>query len=308
MQNRKKKILLVSLLCLVMVLVACGKREEKQGQTKAISIYYLNREDTKLIPEEYVPKSEEVVEKVKDLLKMLRIQPDSLECKATIPDTLKVLECKINENQITVNFTETYLKMEAAKEILTRAAIVRTLTQLPEIEYVTFQINGNPLLDSRGEIIGTMTADLFIDNAGKEINTYEKAKLKLYFANAAGDKLIVVNRTKAYNSNISLDKLVVEELIAGPTNEESYPTINPTTKVISVTTKDGTCYVNLSEEFLTPTTKTSADVTIYSITNSLAELPNVNKVQILINGETTYTFRDKFPLSTVFEHNLELVE
>lgn len=307
MQNRKKKILLVSLLCLVMAFTACGKKEE-QEQTKAVSVYYLNREDTKLISEEYVLESEEVVEKLKELLKMLRMQPDNLECKATIPDTLELVECKINENQITVNFTESYLKMEAAKEILTRAAIVRTLTQIPEIEYVTFQINGQALLDSKGEVIGTMTADLFIDNAGKEINTYEKAKLKLYFANEAGDKLIAVNRTKAYNSNISLDKLVVEELISGPTNEESYPTINPATKIISVTTKDGICYVNLSEEFLTPTTKTSTDVTIYSITNSLVELPNVNKVQILINGETTHTFRDKFPLSTVFEHNLELVE
>ena len=50
-----------------------------------------------------------------------------------------------------------------------------------------------------------------------------------------------------------------------------------------------------------------ADVTIYSITNSLVELSNVNKVQISINGETNISYREKVNLSSIFERNLDLL-
>ena len=111
-----------------------------------------------------------------------------------------------------------------------------------------------------------------------------------------------------YNTNISLEKLVVEELIKGPNNEELFPTINPETKVNSVTVKDGICYVNLNENFLTQVSNATSEVTVYSITNSLVELPNVNKVQISINSDTEGTYRETIPFSTIFERNLELME
>ena len=60
--------------------------------------------------------------------------------------------------------------------------------------------------------------------------------------------------------------------------------------------------------FLTQIYNVTSDVTIYSITNSLVELSNVNKVQISINGNINVTYRENTSLSTVFERNLELVE
>ncbi|MDE7260356.1 MAG: GerMN domain-containing protein, partial [Lachnospiraceae bacterium] len=167
---------------------------------------------------------------------------------------------------------------------------------------------GEPLTDSSGNAIGTMSADLFIDNAGNEINAYEKVNLHLYFANEDGSGLVEENRRNVvYSSNISLEKLVVEKLIEGPMAEGAYPTINPETKVISVTIKDGICYVNLNEAFLNQPYNVSADVTIYSLTNSLVELSNVNKVQISINGETNVSYRENVALSSVFERNLDLL-
>lgn len=157
--------------------------------------------------------------------------------------------------------------------------------------------------------MGVMNADTFIDNDGNEINTYEKVKLTLYFANESGDKLRKVSRNVVFNSNISMERLVVEQLLAGPAKgENGYPTINPATKIQSVTVKDGTCYVNLDGSFLTQPYKVTSDVTVYSITNSLAELSNVNKVQITIDSTTDKELKDNVPLSTVFERNLEIVE
>ena len=166
-------------------------------------------------------------------------------------------------------------------------------------------------MDMAGNPLGIMTADMFVDNEGEQMNSYEKVTIRLYFANETGDGLIPINRELVHNidvSNISMEKLVVEQLIAGPANDESYPTINPDTKLLGVTVKDGICYVNLDSIFLTPVNQVTSDVTIYSITNSLVELSNINKVQISIDGKKDVKFRDKYNLTTIFERNLQLLQ
>jgi germination protein M len=187
-------------------------------------------------------------------------------------------------------------------EVLVRAAIVRTLTQVEEIKYVGITVEGGPLYNSAGEAINLMGAELFIDNDGSEINTYELKRIKLYFANDTGDKMIAAYREKRYSTNISLERFVVEELIKGPSGKIAglYPTINPQTEIINVLTNDGICYVNLSQEFLTVVNNVSTGISVYSIVNSLVELSNVNKVQILVNGEVPATFS-----TSVFERNLD---
>ena len=42
-----------------------------------------------------------------------------------------------------------------------RAGLVRTFVQVPEVERVTLLIDGDPLQDSKGREIGTMTAESF---------------------------------------------------------------------------------------------------------------------------------------------------
>ena len=96
-------------------------------------------------------------------------------------------------------------------------------------------------------------------------------------------------------------------MIAGPLTDKAYPTVSPTLKVLNVTTKDGVCYVNLDNSFLTKTLKVSDEAVIYSFVNSLTELPNVNKVQFMIDSETEVSFGDHMYLSEPFERNLELI-
>ena len=106
-----------------------------------------------------------------------------------------------------------------------------------------------------------------------------------------------------------MDKLVVMQLIQGPQdNEDCYPVIDPNTKLINVTTQDGTCYVNLDSTFLAPGVNVSNDVAIYSIVDSLIELGSVNKVQFLIDSDSDVMFRETVSLNTQFDRNLDIVE
>lgn len=307
--KRRKVTIVLFLLILISVLCACENTDRDQsGLGKSINMYYLNKDKTKVVQETYVAKATTTEVMLPEIIEILSTQPENVGLKAPISDGFSVLNYSVEESQLVLNFDVRYLDMEATEEILTRAALVRTLTQIPGIKYVSITIENEPLQDTAGNPVGTMTADMFIDNAGTEINSYEKVKLHLYFANETGDGLIEVNRTIVYNSNISLEKLVVEQIITGPTNEESNPTTNPETKIMSVTVKDGVCYVNLDEAYLTQPYQVSSDVTIYSMVNSLVELSNVNKVQISINGKTDIMYREKTSLTTFFERNLELLQ
>lgn len=303
-----KKIYKLLLAVLLMVLLsACGQQKDNSNG-KTYKIYYVNHNETGVLFNEYVTKTTDRDELLQEFLQQLATGSEKLEYKAPLSGNFDLLNYSFSEDQLILNFDGNYWQQPVITEILVRAAMIRTLTQIDGVEYVSFQVNSEPLLDASGAVVGVMSADQFIDNAGNEINTYEKVKLTLYLADEDGTGLKPVTRTVVYNSNISMERLVVDQLIAGPSeNETAYPTINPDTRVVSVNVQDGVCYVNLDNTFLTQIYNVTSDVTIYSITNSLVELTNVNKVQIAINGNTNVTYKENTNLSTVFERNLEIV-
>lgn len=304
----KKKWLLLPVISALLLVCACGQ-QGKKSVGKIYKIYYVNHDETGVIFNEYVTETTDRDELLGELLQQMETRSEKLEYKAPISGTFQLLGATFSEDQLILNFDENYRLQPVISEILVRAAIVRTLTQIDGVSYLSFQVNSEPLLDASGALVGVMNADQFIDNAGNEINTYEKVKLTLYLADEEGDGLKPVTRTVVYNSNISMERLVVDQLIAGPNeNEAAFPTINPDTRVVSVNVQDRICYVNLDSTFLTQIYNVTSEVTIYSITNSLVELNNVNKVQISINGDTNVNYKENISLSTVFERNLEIVE
>lgn len=304
----KKKWILLPVISVLLLVCACGQQGKKNVGT-TYKIYYVNHDETGVISNDYVTETTDRDELLGELLQQMETGSEKLEYKAPISGTFQLLGTTFSEDQLILNFDENYRLQPVISEILVRAAIVRTLTQIDGVSYLSFQVNAEPLLDASGALVGVMNADQFIDNAGNEINTYEKVKLTLYLADEEGDGLKPVTRTVVYNSNISMERLVVDQLIAGPTeNEAAFPTINPDTRVVSVNVQDRICYVNLDSTFLTQIYNVTSEVTIYSITNSLVELNNVNKVQISINGDSNVNYKENISLSTVFERNLEIVE
>lgn len=289
------------------LLAACGGEEQIQSGM-VYEIYYVNNDETRIISRQYLTESTDTETLFTELTGQLQMKSEKMEYQAPLSEEFSISGYGLDSGLLTVDFDEKYKELWGTKEVLVRAAIVRTLVQIPGVERVTFTVAGEPLVDSSGTAVGIMTADTFIENAGSEINAYEKVNLRLYFANEEGNRLVEENqRNVVYNSNISLEKLVVEKLIEGPKAEGSYPTINPAAKLVSVTVKDGTCYVNLDEAFQNQPYNVTSEVTIYSITNSLVELSNVNKVQISINGETNISYRENVSLNNVFERNLDLL-
>lgn len=297
----------LSVLLLIAALVGCEKKS--QADFGAFKVYYVNTSETGIISENYVLESDLSDSRavIDELLQVLATIPDRLQYEAPIAGDIKLLNYTLKDKLLTLNFDGKYSELGRTIEILDRAAIVRTFSQLEDVDYVTFQVEGAPLTDHYGNVIGNMSADTFIYNVGKEISTYEKIELKLYFANETGDKLIPVYRSVVYNSNISMERLAVEQIISGPNTDIAFPTINKDTKVKSVNIKDGVCYVDFDQTILNQTQNVSAEVALYSIVNTIAEFSDVNKVVLSVEGETAFTFMD-FVISGSYERNLDIIE
>lgn len=302
----KKWIHLFFLLAALCLFTACGTQAEEEED--GFQIWYMNQQETRLGCEYRELENSDTEGMLKEALKLLRENPEDDSYKPVLPENLQMKDYLLEQNQVYLDFPAEYMDMPKVYEVLCRAAVVRTLCQIPEIDYVGFRVEGQPLTDLNGNAVGLMDGNQFIENAGDEINTYATTELTLYYTNESGDKLVEQKVAMEYNSNISLEKLIVERLIAGPPFDGAYPTIPASTKLVSTTVKDGVCYVNLDQGFLETGYNVTESIPIYSIVNSLIKNTASQKVQISINGKTDLMFRESISFDTIFEKNEDLVE
>jgi len=215
----KKFIAVMCMLLPMLMLFGCGKNMQPEGGN-VYQVYEVNREDTKIQSRQFVTTESGRDNLIPLLLLELQQIPSQTDMRPAIPDYVEIKSTSCDEGSLLIDFGDGYHKLGRTAEVLTRAAIVRTLSQIEGVNYVSFLIDGIALENSYGVPIGTMSADQFIDNSGNEINTQEKVSLTLFYGSKKGDQLIKVNREVVYNRNISLEKLVLEQLILGTSEDE----------------------------------------------------------------------------------------
>lgn len=297
--------LLAGCLCLSVMLASCGKRTDVGKEDPFI--YCLNEDRTGLTKISYDFPEGNAEETARAVLEELKEPAEEIEYTAPIPKEVKVQGCRLRGSILDVDFNSAYLEMGALEEKLVRAAVVQSLVLIDGINAVSFTVDGEMLKDSTGFPVGLMNEDDFVENTGSSPTAYQTDTLTLYFADKEGDSLVPREVDVRYSSNVSREKLIVEKLMQGPSGSGAYPTINPDANLLSVTIKDGICYVNFDSTFLTGAYDVLPEVTVYSIVNSLVEGTEAQQVQITINGETDAKYMETVDLSQPLEEKEELV-
>ena len=302
---KRKIMLLAGCLSLSVMLASCGKRTDVGKEDPFI--YCLNEDRTGLTKISYDFPEGNSEETARAVLEELKEPAEEIEYTAPIPKEVKVQGCRLRGSILDVDFNSAYLEMGALEEKLVRAAVVQSLVLIDGINAVSFTVDGEMLKDSTGFPVGLMNEDDFVENTGTAPTAYQTDTLTLYFADKEGDSLVPREVDVRYSSNVSREKLIVEKLMQGPSGSGAYPTINPDANLLSVTIKDGICYVNFDSTFLTGAYDVLPEVTVYSIVNSLVEGTEAQQVQITINGETDAKYMETVDLSQPLEEKEELV-
>ena len=295
---------LLFLTFLAVLLAGCGEKEKKANQ---YLLYYVSEDGNKTETLEYIPKAITETAVLDEL--MYSLQNPEEDLISPVPETTSILKYEWKENQLTVYFDEFYADLSKKEEVLCRSCIVRTVTQLEGIQYVSFRVKDLPLSDDNGNPIGLMSKETFVDDQNSEIGNYEEVELTLYFANEKGNGLVETTRKVYRNNNVSMETLILEQLIEGPEEKEKvYPTLPAATKILGVTVEEGICYINLNEGFLAQGVNVEDAIPIYSIVNSISEITGINKVKIAVNGDSSKVYGANIPLDQLFERDLDLLE
>ena len=310
-ETMRRGICLFLILSLCLCLWGCGGGEAPESSSadgREYQVYYVNQQLTKLTAETVRLPEEDAAGTAGRLLDRMQENPESMDLICVIPEEVKVTRTQVNENQLFVYFNAAYNGMEPVREILCRAAVVKTLTQIPGIEYVGFYINDQPLMDASNNTINLMTASSFVENSGSDTAELQRAELTLYFADETGSRLVEIQRTVIYSTGISMESLVVGQLLEGARDgEDVYDTLPENAKALQVSVRNGTCYVNFDSAFIDSALNVSDYIPVYSVVNSLTELPNISRVVISVDGNSNVKLRD-LSLEQPFERNLDYVE
>lgn len=302
MKNKQK--CLVVLMFLTLLLSGCETKETRE----TMDLYYINMDGTGLETEEYELSGKDTVAEIEQILDLMNEETDLIEYRNAFPKEVHLEGWELQSGNLQLHFDRRYKRMDVTTETLFRAAVVQTFTQLKAVEYVEIYIDEESLKDRNGEEIGAMNADAFVQNTGSSLHSTQVATIKLYFVNQEGTMLVEEQREVHYNSNLSIEKLVIKELMDGPERQGNQRTIGEKCKLLGIQVKDGICYVNFDSSFLESVYPFDPKLTIYSMVNSIVENGAASQVQILVKGENDVKYMESIDLSKSFSRNLDLVE
>ena len=314
-QKRKGKLFIISVFLWFVFLTGCAiMKEESSSVTVEIpkdvtQLYYLNEERTKVISEVLVLEMSTIEEQISEVLTILEEVLWTKEEKQLVSDSNPIQGFILNQETgvVTLYFAPDYNFTHSITETLRRAAIVKTLCQIRKVTSIEIYIGNQPLMLANGKPVGLMTADNFMESTGANTEFFQEIGIVVYFADTTGNFLVKSDVKVIYNGVVSTERLILNQLMKGPNSASMQSVIPEGTILNKVTTQDGICYVDFSEQFMKIREGISPEVAIYSVVNSLTQLPNVHKVQFLIDGMIRKSY-EQLDFSSYFEQNLDIID
>lgn len=298
---------LLAVLAALILLTGCSGNGETEAPSEYF-MYYLSLEANKVVENAYEPEASSGDEMIQEFVDRLNETPEGEDYQRLMPKDVKIDSYSVEDSTLILTIGGDYEQMERPREVLVRVGLVRAFTQISGVDRVQIVTENGELKDSAGNVIGAMTRESFVENAGSEINNYQYTTLTLYFANETGDKLVPETRSVYYSTSVPLERVVVEQLVKGPAEEGHYAVLPSDTNILSVTTSENIAYVNFDNTFMNGTMSVVQEIPIYALVNSITTNCPVQRVQFSIDGESDVTFRESMKLNQFYERDLSYLE
>lgn len=315
--KRMKRLAYILMCVLCILLTACGKKKteqkaEEQLKNNEIYMYYVNVDFTDVVKQKYsIQPMHTVTENAKDIIVDMAGQKGNENIQSPIPEAVEYVSVEFDEWQgrLTVTFQILYDEVQPDSLLFFKTCVVKTLLQLENVDTVAIALTDMASSDAEtATVTENFDSDSFAMSFGNSNGYQQKGNIVLYFATPDGENLKEYYKSVEISNNTSLAEIVVAALIEGPQQDGYQATIPENTTIRNISVKDGICYVDFSDEFYDTENTMRNDIIVYSIVNSLAELPTVTKVQFLKNGEKLPFYRGTMPFDVLFERNLDLIE
>lgn len=286
----KGKFIVILIVAIIAALVATFVRfENADGQSVTLDLYFLNETSTSIqaqkrsIKYDYEAQlPDKVIEELKTGTsdgKSVGVMDENVHWSITRDDT-----------RLVVDFSQRFLTTDATKNLLATYAVIKSLCQLDGVSAVKVTVEGGEIITPDNSRIDYLT-DKDI-NLESDTQSGENHTIKLYFIDKETKEFYPESRAVKVIDQASPERYIVAELIKGPQREGLEAVLAPDTQILSAETTDGTAYINMPQSFVDKNSgsKEKELRAVYSIVNSVCELPEVNNVQFLIEGKKTTGF------------------
>lgn len=306
MKNRKNLFRLLVLAAVLVFVSGCAAERKEEGSYR---VYYVNKEGTRLMEEKYKPGAQTFEEMMEELLGQLAAAPS--EYASALPDNVKINGFERGIDALRIDFSKEYYELTNTQEVLLRAAVVKTVNQIPGVTKIMITVDQQQLVDRQGNPVPAMDANTFIDTKDGGINSYQYTKLMLYFANEKGDQLIEEERKLHYSSNMVLERVIVEQLIAGPQDKTLVPLFTSDVKIENIYTQKNICTITFNDAVNKAPSENppEAETVLYAVVNSICETSDkIEGVRFQIAGNDEAKFRGKVGLDQIFVPDSSYIE
>lgn len=206
--------------------------------------------------------------------------------KASIFDGVIINDVSVDRGKATIDFGAGYIQLTHAQEVLLRTSVVKSLLQIKGIDGVLFSVNGSSLLDSDKVPVGLMEDSTILTDDGRENIYSTKRKVKLYYTNETGDKLIPYLKEITVTDNVPLETQVLLALKNPPASKKNLKSPLPSDFYVNQTQiLNNICYVDLSSGVEKAAVNVKEKVTVYAMVNSLTDLDTAYQVQFTVDGK-----------------------
>lgn len=307
----KSKLKALSIWLLVLCLTGCVPHQSK-SEDRQQKIYFYDETRNDVVSETLgeafnaLKSPQEQVEYIiNQLIENKTTQLTTLQNTTPIPYLRANISEDLKEDPtVKFHFTEAYYHLTPAQKIGMRTSIVYSLTALSFVNGVDFYVEDVPLTTATGKTVGVIypsqiKMDVLDPNPATTPYT-----LSLYYANDKG-KLEKEVRGVLVSDAASVEKLLIEELMNGPSVDGLKATMPKDVKVNEVKVANGVCQVDLSfdakDKFFSDDRQ--RELMIYSMVNSLTDLPPIKKVVIFLNGQSGIPFTKDIDFGDIIERS-----
>ena len=276
------------LLAAVLLLGAgCHGETEQNRYENPVQRYYLYQDETTgeyagalgAMGSEAAEFEEDVAAYIQDYLE----GPESPELRTPFPAGTSLEKCTLEDGTLTLELSDAFFALSGIDRTLAAACIVYSMVELPQVEEVVLAAPEGTGSDSLLATPLTPKSFLLFDDSA----TSDEMTLKLYFSDAGARFLVEETRTRSFASDAEVPTYLVEELLGEPEKETSLRVLPEGTALREITLDDGLVTVDFSQAFLenAPKTHVQARMAVFSLVNTLTELDQVERVQILCQGK-----------------------
>ncbi|MBR3848116.1 MAG: GerMN domain-containing protein [Oscillospiraceae bacterium] len=279
---------LIAAILLSTLLCACSSDPPENGATYKL-LYANSSNPTELTSVNATLTATNTEDAITELFSKLTF-PESDSHISVIPKSVSLVESSLSDGICTLMLSPSYGNLAPYTRVTLNYVLVNTMSALPDVEQVTISSQNSTQ---------TFTADEFITATPPAY--YDTSTVNFKYITTDFTETATVERTFVLPSGTPLETYVVELLSQNPNSPELRSPFPDGTKINGVYLDSTTCVLDLSPEFITaaPHTPEAEKAILFSIVDTLTELPDVNRVKFLIDGRSGYgylTHNLSFPL------------